>query len=101
MDTKKMADGDVPALRAGAEAELADGNRLQASLLYFLAGDKTQALELAVLNGGAYPVMETSRQQFVKRLMNADNRIEITYLSRYYFGADADIQAFMVNLGLA
>jgi len=100
MDFAKMARGNVRALRDGAEEELANGNRLQASLLFFLAGDKRKALELAVQDDGAYPLMETQRGLFVDRLKNADNRTEITYLARYYFGADANISRFMRNVGL-
>jgi hypothetical protein len=100
MDAIKMAQGDSEALREGAREELGVGNRLQASLLYFLAGDRMQALELAVQDGGAYPLMETDRKRLIERLRDAKSRTDITYLARYYFGAEADIEQFMQNCGL-
>lgn len=100
MNTEKMARGDKEALREGATEELQAGNRLQASLLYYLAGDRMQALELTVQDGGAYPLMETDKKRFVERLRDAKSRTDITYLARYYFGAEADIEQFMQNCGL-
>lgn len=100
-DVIKMTQGDREALREGAAEELRHGNRLQAGLLYFLAGDKAEALELASKDGGGYPVMETDRKRFVERLRDAKSRTDITYLSRYYFGADANVGRFMKNCRLA
>lgn len=100
MDAVKMARGDKEALREGAKEELQKRNRLQASLLRFLAGDRVEALELAAQGDGGYPVMETDRKRFIERIRDAKSRTDITYLSRYYFGADADIQQFMSNCGL-
>ena len=100
MDALMMAQGDKQALREGAKEELSAGNRLQASLLYFLAGDRMQALELTVQDGGAYPLMETDKKRFVERLRDAKSRTDITYLARYYFGAEANIAQFMNNCGL-
>ena len=100
IDVAKMSQGESTALREGAAEELRRGNRLQAGLLYFLAGDRAEALELASKDGGGYPVMETDRKRFVERLRDAKSRTDITYLSRYYFGADANIPRFMKNCGL-
>ncbi len=99
MNLWKMARGDVFALREGAAEEQQRGNPLQAALLLFLAGERGRALVLAASENSDYPLMETGRGRFKDRLVAAKSYRDFATLSRYYFGAEADVKQFLANQG--